>query len=731
MAQASLDGRYRLTRLLGRGGMGEVWQAHDDRIGRAVAVKIVTAAGVTDEALARFDREARIIGNLSGPSIVTVHDYGHDEYAGETVPYLVMELVAGRTIAARVRAEGPVALRTALEWAGQICEALAVAHLANVVHRDIKPSNVMVTDAGVVKVLDFGIARFVGPKETGTGLTATGMAIGSVEFMSPEQAQGESVDARSDLYSLGCLLYFTVVGRGPFEADTPVGLALQHVSKTPDAPGRHREGIPPEVDALVLALLAKDPRDRPSDARVVGERIRGLLARLQDTATVELLADAPGDTKLMPSADGVATSHASVAADPGLWTPEQGNVTGVLPDVGAGVSHGTGHSMPGTELLTPGTGLLPANRPRRWFLSAAAAVAVGGAGVGTWLAVGHDSKSPGSGTAGHGSKLGASTSASTSAPAPADPVAIARLSDQRAPVNHVAFRPDSKILVTAAQDNTARLYDVSDPTRPATLSVCAKHTAMVFDVAFSPDGGTLATSSHDQSLGLWDVRDPRSPRMLAQVHLGDQLTGVRFSPDGTLVAVGTVGGTVRLIDVRQPTANPAQWTLTGHSSLAYSVAFSPDGKTLATSSFDKTVKLWDVRNPAAVQLLGTATGHTDRVFDIAYHPAGHLLAAGSGDHSLILFDVSNPAAPSLSTRITQPDEATGVAFSPDGRIVANGGGASSVVRLYDITTPASPRPLDPLKGTSSYALGVAFSRDGKLLACACADQDATVLVWRF
>ncbi|MFD0638576.1 serine/threonine-protein kinase [Catenulispora yoronensis] len=464
MADDVLDGRYRLVRLLGRGGMGEVWRAHDARIGREVAVKIVTAGGLTDEALARFDREARIAGNLSGPSIVTVHDYGHDEYSGETVPYLVMELVAGRTIAERVRHDGPQPPETALRWAQQVCEALTIAHAANVVHRDIKPSNVMVTDSGAVKVLDFGIARFVENQQTRTGLTAAGMVIGSVEYMSPEQAQGGRVDARSDLYSLGCLLFFTLTARGPFEADTPMGLAYQHVTKPAEAPSRYQMGIPPEVDELVLALLAKEPQDRPADARTVGERI-GVLLGANKSGGGESSAAAAGSTAATQgpasgaqAAAGVAGAAAGAAAaqssgpatGPGpaqaaaFQSPTGAGHTSVMPQTGSmaipttqgpgpstpppptvnQAERDTGFWTPGQDTQVtevrhyPGSGAPPPGRPmsgpaapqpqpdrshgRRWFLAGAVAVAAGGAGVGTWLAVGKGANSANSPT-GHDS----------------------------------------------------------------------------------------------------------------------------------------------------------------------------------------------------------------------------------------------------------------------------------------------------------------------------------------
>ncbi|NUR30511.1 MAG: protein kinase [Catenulispora sp.] len=834
MADEVIDNRYRLLELLGRGGMGEVWRAQDTRIGREVAVKIVTAGGLTDEALARFDREARIAGNMSGPSIVTVHDYGHDQYSGRPVPYLVMELVAGRTIADRVRRDGPPDPRTALHWTLQICEALTTAHAANVVHRDIKPSNVMVTDTGTVKVLDFGIARFMEHQHTRTDLTAAGMVIGSAEYMSPEQAQGHRIDARSDLYSLGCLLFFTLTGRGPFEADSPVGLAYQHVNKQAEPPSRYRIGIPAGVDALVLELLAKDPEVRPADARAVGERIRRLSAEV-DRAESAAAGQAGGQGGAAYSAEAASNARQTApSSHTGSTAPSShtgsaptdqptGQVTRPLGQTGATASGQpvgpVGHTgpttagqpvgqaaaafpappgrdtefwMPGQDTQVtevrqypgnhyPGNHQPPAppfaatvsaqssqppqpERPsRRWFIAGATAVAVSGAGVGAWLALGdksspdkssgssdftgsggsspsgsHSAKANSSSAAPSTSATSTSTSTSTSAsasssssasagPALHNPTYASRLTQHHGPVAHVAFLPTGRTLVSASHDTTARLWDVTDPANPRALGVCEKHTDVVWNVALSADGGTLATLSFDQSLILWDIRNTRSPRFLTQVTVSARPNGVAFNAAG-LVAVGIGDGTILLLDSTRADDASARWTFTGHSQLVYSVAFSPDGKTLASSSFDRSVRLWDVSTPSAAKQLGSLT-HSDRVFDIAFHPQGKIVAAGSADRQLILIDVSRPDHPTVLQPISEGDEATGVAFSPDGRLVANGCGASKQVRVYDVTNPATPHGFDPLTGHTDYTIGVAFSADGKVLASS--SQDGTVRLWRF
>ncbi|WP_328791793.1 serine/threonine-protein kinase [Streptomyces sp. NBC_00273] len=276
MRGALLEGRYRLERRLGAGGMGEVWQARDLRLDREVAVKVISRGVAGDHLLEeRFRKEARTAAGLTHPRIVTVHDHGEVEVDGRPVLFLVMELVRGRPLTAVLRDHRSGADPAAVvRWAVQICEGLAAAHRAGVVHRDIKPANIMVHGPAEadVTICDFGIARLA--EETGTGLTATGAAIGTPTYMSPEQARGDRrIDGRSDLYSLGCMLYELLAGRPPF---TGSGLSVlsQHLTGEP-APIRDlRPAVPEELERLVLELLAKEPAARPADAEQVIDRLR-------------------------------------------------------------------------------------------------------------------------------------------------------------------------------------------------------------------------------------------------------------------------------------------------------------------------------------------------------------------------------------------------------------------------------------------------------------------------
>ncbi|MFF2954453.1 protein kinase [Kitasatospora sp. NPDC057965] len=268
-----LDGRYQLVERLGQGGFGVVWRAFDTRMRRPVAVKVINHRGEDQQKAAlRFVREACAAGNLSHPHIVTVHDLGEGELGGRTVTYLVMELLIGRTLTAVLR-DGPVDPVRSLRWGRQICSALAAAHDAGMVHRDIKPENIMVTEAGAVKVLDFGIAQL----DIGTGgLTTTGTVIGSPAYMAPERWTGGRVDGRADLYAFGCVLVELCTGARPFSGDSTPVLMYQHLNEPPPALDPAPFGLPAELAGLVAELLAKDPEGRPADARTVERRLAEL-----------------------------------------------------------------------------------------------------------------------------------------------------------------------------------------------------------------------------------------------------------------------------------------------------------------------------------------------------------------------------------------------------------------------------------------------------------------------
>src|SRR3954469_14338696 len=249
-----IDGRYRAEKRLGAGGMAEVWCAQDEVLGRRVAVKLMGGRFAEDpEFHERFRREAQAAAGLTHPNIVAIFD--RSEWDG--TPYIAMELVDGRTLKEIVSERGPLDPSTAIAVVEQILRALGYAHRRGIVHRDVKPQNVIIDGEGQAQVADFGIAR-AGASE----MTETGTIVGTVQYISPEQAQGHPVDARSDLYSAGVMLYELLTGRVPFDAESPVSIALKQVSEPPVPPSQLRPGLPPSLEAVVLRALEKDPARR-------------------------------------------------------------------------------------------------------------------------------------------------------------------------------------------------------------------------------------------------------------------------------------------------------------------------------------------------------------------------------------------------------------------------------------------------------------------------------------
>lgn len=255
-----VDNRYRIERPLGNGGMAEVYLAHDDVLGRDVALKVMNGRYAhDDEFVERFRREAQHAAALSHPNIVPIYDRGESETG---TYYIAMEYLSGGTLKDRILKRGPLPARTAAAVAAQIAEALQVAHRKGVIHRDIKPHNILITDSGDIKVTDFGIARAA----SSSTMTRTGSIMGTAHYISPEQAMGESVGPPSDLYSLGVVLYEMLTGELPYDAETPIGIAMKHVNGQLKPPIEVDPSIPEGINAITCRLLAKDPKDRYASA---------------------------------------------------------------------------------------------------------------------------------------------------------------------------------------------------------------------------------------------------------------------------------------------------------------------------------------------------------------------------------------------------------------------------------------------------------------------------------
>lgn len=315
MSARMLGNRYEVGRLLGYGGMAEVHLARDTRLGRDVAIKILRSDLARDHTFqVRFRREAQSAASLNHPAIVSVYDTGTDPSTDPATPYIVMEFVEGQTLRDLLRQEEVLEPPQAMRIVAEMCGALDFSHRNGIVHRDVKPGNVMITPAGRVKVMDFGIARAV--SDTAATMTATAAVVGTAQYLSPEQARGESVDARSDVYAVGCVLYELLTGKPPFTGDSPVAVAYQHVRELPTVPSRINAAVPPELDAITMKALSKNPANRYQsaaemqddlDRAIMGERVHAapVLSEEEATTVIPSIPPVPPSARMARGADDV------------------------------------------------------------------------------------------------------------------------------------------------------------------------------------------------------------------------------------------------------------------------------------------------------------------------------------------------------------------------------------------------------------------------------------------
>ncbi len=312
MSTVRVGGRYELGELLGRGGMAEVRKGTDVRLGRVVAVKRLRTDLASDPTFqARFRREAQSSASLNHPAIVSVYDTGEERATdGSDVPqpYIVMEYVAGRTLREILREGRKILPERALEITSGVLAALDYSHRAGIVHRDIKPANVMLTPNGDVKVMDFGIARAIA--DASSTMTQTAAVVGTAQYLSPEQARGETVDSRSDVYSTGCLLYELLTGRPPFVGESPVSVAYQHVREQAPPPSTLDPELSPEIDAIVMKSLTKDVEQRYQSASAMRADIERCLAGQPVVAPA-----VPVDTGELPPAEDATSIFTGMPDD--------------------------------------------------------------------------------------------------------------------------------------------------------------------------------------------------------------------------------------------------------------------------------------------------------------------------------------------------------------------------------------------------------------------------------
>ncbi|WP_405861692.1 protein kinase [Streptomyces sp. NBC_01515] len=422
--RALAGGRYQLRDLLGEGGMASVHLAYDSVLDRQVAIKTLhTELGREQAFRERFRREAQAVAKLTHTNIVSVFDTGEDALDGTTMPYIVMEYVEGRPLGSvldeDVRQFGAMPADKALKITADVLAALDISHEMGLVHRDIKPGNVMMTKRGVVKVMDFGIARAM---QSGvTSMTQTGMVVGTPQYLSPEQALGRGVDARSDLYSVGIMLFQLVTGRLPFDADSPLAIAYAHVQEEPVAASSINRSLPPAVDALITRALKKNPNERFPNAEAMRDECLRVAASLH-AAAPSIVPGAPAQSgagvgsAVFPPVDQTAPAptgpvHTPYQPGPYGGTPAPAPAYGYPPQAGYQPQHSVGFGQQGISTpppynLTPqhptpasGGGGGRSNKPVIIGSAVVAVVAVGALIVALSMNNGSDGDAKGGGSA--------------------------------------------------------------------------------------------------------------------------------------------------------------------------------------------------------------------------------------------------------------------------------------------------------------------------------------------
>jgi eukaryotic-like serine/threonine-protein kinase len=643
-------GAYEVREVIGQGGMGVVLKAFDPGLHRLVAIKVLSPAlAGSATARRRFTREAQAAAAVCHDHVVAVH--GVSEADG--LPYLVMQYVAGESLQQRLDRTGPLPVEETVRIGMQSASGLAAAHAQGLIHRDVKPANLLLENGlARVKITDFGLARTADD----VGLTQTGVVAGTPPYMAPEQARGEAVDHRADLFSLGSVLYACCTGRPPFRGSTPLAVLRQVSEQAPPPVRSLNPEVPAWLEALIARLMAKDPAQRFQSAAAVAVLLEGYLAHLRQPATVP----AP---ELSPPPAGESPRPAT----PGFWTRVAPRFRRPL-GLAALVLLALGLAVGLLELRPTGPAAVPVRRlqghtgpvhnvrftPDGRRLVSGSGWPQGDGTVRVWdVESGRERNRvtvPGSVHSldltpdGRFALVGLSTGQVLYLEVETGQV-VRTLKVHGGPVGWVALAADGAHGFSTSDEGTARMWDLADGQELARFDVQSK---VARGGALLPDGRRLLTGDSAGMLQLWDITTGQEVK---QIPMGGawMIDALRLTPDGRQVLVSGVAG-VRLYDLE--TGQEVRHFQEEHEEV-HQADLSPDGRRLLAGSFDGKVRLWDFQTGELLQVLGS---HNGFVFSVAFSPDGRLAASGGGgeneggnlvrgtDHDIRLWELGPPSA---------------------------------------------------------------------------------------
>jgi WD40 repeat protein/serine/threonine protein kinase len=719
-------GHYEVQELVGHGGMGIVLKAFDEELHRIVAIKVMApqfAASAT--ARRRFKREAQAAAAVRDDHVVDIHAV--EEAKG--LPYLVMEYINGISLQDRLDCNGPLELNEILRIGMQAAAGLAAAHKQGLIHRDVKPANILLEN-GVqrVKLTDFGLARAVDD----VGLTQSGVVAGTPQYMSPEQADAQPVDHRSDLFSLGSVLYAMCTGRPPFRASSTPAVLKRVYEDSP----RPIQEINPEVPSWLVQIIeklhVKNPAQRFQSAAEVAELLEQHLAHLAQPVSMPRPSIGSTEISRQAGARGHLRRWAMAAALLALL------FSGLYVTEVTGVTHVSEFVTTALRIRTPdGTLVVEVNDPlvKVTIDGDGQEIAIAGAGPqevrlrpGRYQVRASRDGMPVSVdqelvTITRGDKQLVKVSRESQPQAQANsPLTLrATLRGNGDWMWSLAFMPGGRTLASGSNDQTLRVWDVEKGILKTSLNA---HQGMVSAVAITSNGGTLATGSTDRTVKLWDASSLQL-RATLDKHTAP-VEALAFSPDGKTLASASADRTVRLWDAG---TGAERTVLQGGQGRLYCVAYSPNGKTLVSGGEDGTVIVWDPSEARKRFTLGT---HRGWVRSAAFSRDSRLLATASEDGTVKLWEAASGVE--VATLTGHRHKVFCVAFSPDGKTLASAGGewewprkppdVPGEIKLWDV---AGRRETGVLDGHQGPVFRVAFSDDGKTLASASAD--GTVRLW--